>query len=845
LGQLPGLACPRFADVRQHFVFFARLNAMSRKHLLVIGLAFSLAMIGCGGASSSSNGGGNSVAISVKLSTAPPASLQTGATATIAATVSNDSANKGVTWSCAPSNACGSFNPTQTASAATATYTAPANAPQGGTVTITATSVSDNTKTASASVSVTASISVSLSTAPPASLQTGATATIAATVSNDSANKGVTWSCAPSNACGSFTPTQTASGATTTYTAPASAPQGGSVTITAASVSDATKTASANVAIITTAPTIAVRFTTVPSGESIQTGATAVYAATVSNDSTNAGVTWSCYPTGSCGSFNPALPNGGATYTATYTAPATVPQTNLLTITATSVADSTKSASIFVTVYAPGTQNALLKGQYAFLITGLDITGRSAVAGSVTLDGNGNVTGGKQDFVDAVPANAQLNVPVTGTYAIYANGRGVMTLSYTFQNTPYFENFSFGATSSSHAVISETDGGNAGSGSLDLQSAGPTFTLAQIAGNYSFTLSGEDLTLANPSNEVEGGIVSLNAAGNLTNGTIDTNDGGTFSTSSFSGTASAPDSNGRGTFTTPGGASFAYYIVTPAVLRLVETDAMVVAGGTAFGQGTATIFTKASLSGGFVFHDEGFDNTRTARAVVGQFTTDGNGNITSGVEDANAGGTSSIINLAGATYSIAGSPRGTVTFFGGATFNVYLVDPKINIHDPNNANGGGGALLLETDTISSRMGEVIPQVSPATSTFLGNYSLNLVNLPLQHAGLVPSQDGTELVGNLTTNSSGASGLADYSVIGYFPATGIATTASSLTADASNPGRSTGTLTTPPPSNGFPFSLDNTGGNTGQISVAYYQISSTQLLMLGTSANEVIFGVLEQ
>ncbi len=89
LGQLPGLACPRFADVRQHFVFFARLNAMSRKHLLVIGLAFSLAMIGCGGASSSSNGGGNSVAISVKLSTAPPTSLQTGATATIAATVSN------------------------------------------------------------------------------------------------------------------------------------------------------------------------------------------------------------------------------------------------------------------------------------------------------------------------------------------------------------------------------------------------------------------------------------------------------------------------------------------------------------------------------------------------------------------------------------------------------------------------------------------------------------------------------------------------------------------------------------------------------------------------------------
>ena len=44
----------------------------------------------------------------------PPSSINVSATAQIAATVANDPSNAGVDWSCTPTSACGSFNPTHT-----------------------------------------------------------------------------------------------------------------------------------------------------------------------------------------------------------------------------------------------------------------------------------------------------------------------------------------------------------------------------------------------------------------------------------------------------------------------------------------------------------------------------------------------------------------------------------------------------------------------------------------------------------------------------------------------------------------------------------------------------------
>jgi hypothetical protein len=86
-------------------------------------------------------------------------------------------------------------------------------------------------------------------------LATGATASVIASVTGDSANAGVTWTvtCGGSQ-CGSFNPTKTASGTATTYTAPTIAPSGNSVTIQATSVTDTTKAGTATVNITTPAP---------------------------------------------------------------------------------------------------------------------------------------------------------------------------------------------------------------------------------------------------------------------------------------------------------------------------------------------------------------------------------------------------------------------------------------------------------------------------------------------------------------------------------------------------------------------------------------------------------------
>src|SRR5271157_1233939 len=230
--------------------------------------------------------------ISISMTKSPPPSLRAGATAMLAATVAHDSSGAGVDWTvtCASSN-CGSFNPAHTASGAATTFTAPASAPFGGIVTLTATATADHSQTVQAIVTIAPSpITIAFTQAPPASLQAGATAMLTATVTNDPSLAGVDWTvaCGSSN-CGSFNPAHTASGAATTFTAPAAAPNGGIVTLTATATANHTQSVQAVVSITT--PPITIAFTQAPPA-ALQTGTTAMLAATVTNDSSGAGVDW-------------------------------------------------------------------------------------------------------------------------------------------------------------------------------------------------------------------------------------------------------------------------------------------------------------------------------------------------------------------------------------------------------------------------------------------------------------------------------------------------------------------------------------------------------------------------
>jgi hypothetical protein len=224
---------------------------------LIALIVLVILIAGCGGSGSSPN----PPAVSVALSPQPPSSTDTGSTINLTAVVSNDSANAGVKWavSCGTMQ-CGSLSAASTASGVATKFTAPAAAPKPATVTVTATSVTDSTQSASATITIStpsAPITVTLNT-PPASLAASASAALTATVANDTANAGVTWSVTCGSAqCGSFSPTTTPSGTATTYTAPATPPSPATVTLTATSVSDTTKSASASVTITAPPPVLA------------------------------------------------------------------------------------------------------------------------------------------------------------------------------------------------------------------------------------------------------------------------------------------------------------------------------------------------------------------------------------------------------------------------------------------------------------------------------------------------------------------------------------------------------------------------------------------------------------
>lgn len=559
-------------------------------------------------------------------------------------------------------------------------------------------------------------------------------------------------------------------------------------------------------------------------------------AANVLNDSKNQGVTWSCTPANACGTFNPATT--GYQITTIYTPPVAPPNspvtTNLaypVTITATSVSDSSQSVSTTMNIAQ----------QYAFVMAGYAAYG---MVGSVTLDGNGGVTG-ETDY----STNGNFaSFPITGTYSVDAT-TGFGTMSWNIVGCCSQTN-ALTATSNSHLTMAEVDqfaGLTFGAaGNMDLQTA--PYSSAQVSGGYSFTLSGYDG--AQGFNGSWGGIFTADGVGTISGGVFDTSLGGGasgYSSTTFTGRFTAPDANGRGIMDLSNGASYVYYIVTPEVLRLTAVNdstnshTVQTAGntGTAYGQGSlATSATNAALTGNFIFSDVGFtsdNNGGEQGAAAGQFSTDGQGNITSGIADINAFGTVSTVSLAGSTYSISGSPRGTLTAASGQAYNVYLTDPNLNLLDPNNSTGGGGALLLEADA-GDTVGLVIPQTDSG-ATLAGGYAFTFAD-----QANPPNADGG-YDGQFTV----AAGSVTFSGQGVYqgqPSNGLAPNIGPLTgtftADASNPGRFTGTITTTPD-----LWSPNLGDTTsGTQSVSYYLANGSQGLVVETDSLAPAVGAVE-
>jgi len=587
---------------------------------------------------------------------------------------------------------------------------------------------------------------------------------------------------------------------------------------------------------------LAVQFTQGPPIPTIA-GQPVALVANVLNDTKNGGVTWSCTPVGACGTFNPTTTaySVGTQYTPPV-APANGPITaNLaypVTITATSVSDSSESAS----------QTINIAQQYAFVLAG---QGSLGVVGSVTLDGSGNIAGGEGDgsangFYTTIPS-------ITGTYTLDSTGHGYISMILT--NTSccgtLAQTHGITATSSSHLLIAEEDQFNGltvgGIGSMDLQAA--PFSASEISGGYSFTLAG--YSGLNSANASWGGIFSADGVGTISGGIFDENFGGGtgYSSVPFTGTFTAPDANGRGILTlsattdSPAKATqYAYYVATPEALRLTSISNTSQAGntGSAYGQGSVAT-TSQALNGSFIFTDYGFTsdaNGGESGAAGGQFVTDGGGNITSGIMDLNAFGTVSTSSLAGSTYVISGSPRGTMAASSGQTYNLYLTDPNLNLLDPNNTTGSGSALLLETDA-SDTIGVIIPQTA-AAATLSGDYALMLSDQDNP-----PGSDGG-FTGDFTissTNPDAFTGEGDFQGTGSNNATLVTGSLSgTLAADPSNPGRFSGTIVTAP---AYPTDVPGLPTDSpGTEDVSYYLANSSQGFIIETDSIAPVFGFIE-
>jgi Protein of unknown function (DUF3443) len=193
--------------------------------------------LGCG-----SNGGTPAgVQISVSLSASAP-SVNPGQTVTVTASVTNDTSNKGVSWSLSPSGFGTLSNQTTTS----VTYTAPTSVPTAGTATITATSNASSAATASVQIAVqTSAITISLTPAAPQTVNQGGTVVITAAVTNDPTNAGVTWSLSGPSGASLSPPTATSE----TFNAPTSVSSNTAYTVTATSKASKTTTASIEITV--------------------------------------------------------------------------------------------------------------------------------------------------------------------------------------------------------------------------------------------------------------------------------------------------------------------------------------------------------------------------------------------------------------------------------------------------------------------------------------------------------------------------------------------------------------------------------------------------------------------
>ena len=608
-----------------------------------------------------------------------------------------------------------------------------------------------------------------------------------------------------------------------------------------------------------TPPSISVSIS--PSSQSyVDQGQALKFTAALANDSSSKGVTWSASANAVAGVGAFGNTTAGA---ATYNAPPSVSGNLTVTVTATSVADPTKSASSLVTVSPPPAisttvlTNATPDANYSATLqatggagnltwtiaggalpAGLSLSSSGVIAGDPTVPGSFAFTMQVTDSSNAAggPTSAQAQLSLTvvtpvsiSTGALPAGSVGAPYLSAVEASggtPPYVWSIATGSLPPG----------------LSMQPASGVISgIPTSQGNFSFTVAARD---SSPTQQTgtQPFAIAIGAPGPLTITTTSLLDGTVnspyqakvvavggippYTWKVTSGTLPAGISfNGPAISGTPSATGTSSFVVTVAdsSSETQEQGLRITVDNPA--EACTSSGNNGLLNGPYAFSLSGY-NSEGFLTVVGSFTADGTGKITAGEADTNGilGAQNGSIITSASSYSVASDNRGCATLampFG--TFAVrFVLDAT-----PSNGATWGRIIAWGSPSVSAYIasGELLRQSSSAfTAGLTGSYAFRTL-------GWDPALGGGRdaCIGAISATDGAFTGLEqdcnDASTVWSAAAPDLAGTYTS--ADAN--GRATGIL-----------AQGQTNSN-----LVLYMVSSSQLLAVNADPGPFLSGEWDQ
>ncbi len=207
------------------------------------------------------------------------------------------------------------------------------------------------------------------------------------------------------------------------------------------------------------------------------------------------------------------------------------------------------------------------------------------------------------------------------------------------------------------------------------------FSNASLNGQYAFSMTGTEICANQSSFFGRIGSITADGNGHITGGVEDVNTCTGVSTLQFTNSSYSIAADGRGTLTltnSTGTTNYSFTLSTTSAGYIIQTDPGATAGGS-FQKQNPAAFSITQFAGDYVLDFSGVSANVPPQpeSIVGRFTADGGGGISSGQFDKNQGGTPTGpflftgSYLPGATFGQDG--RGTA-IIAGQDLIFYMVD---------------------------------------------------------------------------------------------------------------------------------------------------------------------------